>query len=356
MTEIRKDDIDRLDGMIDGASAVTIVAHTRPDGDALGSCTAMLCYLAEKRGKDAAIAFSEPYGDNISFIAPRKVRDGIFFHSLAPRETEARIAASDLIICLDCNGFSRTGNLEKALTASEAAKVLIDHHIGPETESFGLVFSRTDVSSASEMLYDILMEMPDIFGNASNLPKRSAYALMAGMTTDTNNFANSVGGGTLAMASGLLEAGVDRESILRRLYHGSRINRLNLMGYLLHENMEITPEGTAFMIIDKDIRKRFGMREGETEGFVNIPLCAARIRLSMLLTEDEAGYFRVSVRSRSGISAARFAGRFFNGGGHENAAGGKLFFGGGITGRADAAEYIRKASAEFFMKPCKDNV
>ena len=350
ITGIERKDIDRFDSLIGGASTVTLVAHTRPDGDALGCCTALSCYLAEKRGKDAAIALSEPYGRQIAFIAPKKIRKGIIFHSEDPQRAEARIAASDLIICLDCNGFSRTGRLEPALRESEAVKVMIDHHQNPDRDSFDLVFSKSDISSASELLYWILGGMPDIFRNAANLPRTSATALMAGMTTDTNNFANSVHDGTFIMASELICAGVDREAILERLYRSGRRNRLRLMGYLLDENMEITPEGTAFMIIDKEIRRRFDLREGETEGFVNIPLGASGIRMSLLLNEDSSGYFRVSVRSRRGVSAARFAERFFNGGGHENAAGGKLFLGDGIQGRGDAAEYIRKSSAIFFER------
>ena len=95
---------------------------------------------------------------------------------------------------------------------------------------------------------------------------------MTGMTTDTNNFANSVFPGTMRMASELIAAGVDRDLILSDLYHNYRENRLRLMGYLLSENLVISPEGAAVMVLDKECQERFDFRQGESEGFVNLPI------------------------------------------------------------------------------------
>jgi phosphoesterase RecJ-like protein len=66
------------------------------------------------------------------------------------------------------------------------------------------------------------------------------------------------------------------------------------------------------------------MQEGDTEGFVNEPLSIGKVRMSIFARED-AGEVRISIRSKRGTSANRCAKLFFNGGGHENAAGGKLY-------------------------------
>lgn len=60
------------------------------------------------------------------------------------------------------------------------------------------------------------------------------------MTTDTNNFSNSVFPSTFEMASRLIEAGVDRDAILVSLYNNYRENRLRLMGFLMSEKLTIT--------------------------------------------------------------------------------------------------------------------
>ena len=98
---------------------------------------------------------------------------------------------------------------------------------------------------------------------------------------------------------------------------------------------------------NKEDQLRFNMRQGETEGFVNLPLGIDRVRMSLFLTEQE-DHFRVSVRSKKGTSANRMAATRFHGGGHELAAGGKLFFPADIPGPDDAQAYILKGIEGFF--------
>ena len=236
------------------------------------------------------------------------------------------------------------------MRSSSARKVLIDHHLAPDSGAFDLVFSTPEVSSACELLYNVLLALPDVVGDVSRLPKPSAEALMAGMTTDTNNFSNSVYPSTFAMASGLLGAGVDRDGILQKLFNEYRENRLRMMGWLLYENMRITDAGVAYMIITSDTAERFGIREGETEGFVNMPLAIGRVKMSILLKIDGNGYFRVSVRSKKGYSSNLCATRYFHGGGHENASGGRLFFPQDIPSPDEAAGYVERVTGELFKE------
>ncbi|MBR1927816.1 MAG: bifunctional oligoribonuclease/PAP phosphatase NrnA [Bacteroidales bacterium] len=341
------DKIKELDSLVGSSGRVCVTAHIHPDGDALGSGLALVGYLRECRGKDAALVVPDAVPESLRFIL-RDFREGsVLSYDEAPDMAKARIGDSDLIFCLDFPSFSRTNpEMESLMAASEAPKVLIDHHLNPDSGSFSLVFSETEVSSTCELLYLILKEMPDIGGDLDRLPKSALEALMTGMTTDTNNFANSVYPGTMRMASELIAAGVDRDRILSDLYHSYRENRLRLMGYLLSEKMVISPEGAAVMILDKECQKRFGFRQGESEGFVNMPLSVSDIKISLFLTEED-GKFRVSVRSKQGVSANELAMRYFHGGGHERAAGGKLFFPGDIPSPEDAEAHILKVTREF---------
>ena len=219
----------------------------------------------------------------------------------------------------------------------------------PDTESFDLVFSTIESSSACEVLFNLLMKTDYLGGSAARLPRHCINALMTGLTTDTNNFANSVFPSTLEMASRLIEAGAERNRILNSLYNCYRENRIRLMGYMLGENLTITPDGVACMILDKAIQERFGFIRGEAEGFVNMPLAIREVRMSILLTEDD-GLFRVSIRSKEGTSANTYAKEYFHGGGHELAAGGKLFFPGDIPEAGDAQAYILNTSSKFFRR------
>ena len=335
-------DILQLESIFAAAKRVSIAVHTHPDGDALGSGTALLTYLRECRGLDARLLLSDAHPASLDFVLPA---DGWIDAALEPDAARAWIDGCDLIVCLDMNAFNRTEALAPVLATAKARKVLIDHHLHPDLASFDLVFSEIDISSTCELLFWVLLALPGV-GEAAKLPVPVLTALMTGMTTDTNNFANSVFPTTLQMASLLLSAGVNRDALLEHLYQNFRENRFRAMGAALAERMVVRPDGVAYIILDKAFLQRFELQEGESEGFVNMPLGIGSVRISVLLREDET-HFRVSIRSKAGVSANRLATEVFHGGGHEQAAGGKLHFPQDIATPADAEQFVSEMTARF---------
>lgn len=323
MKAIDATDIEILDQILQKSLKTVIVTHMKPDGDAAGSTTAMYHYLKENSMADVKIVLNDRFQRALEFLTDENSAKDICVYSEDAVSAAGHIASADTIICLDFNAFHRTDKLCPHLEESSARKVLIDHHLYPESEKFRLAFSETEISSASELLYHILMAMPQIGNDAHRLPKAAAMSLMTGMTTDTNNFANSVYPSTLAMASSLLDAGVDRDYILSCLYNQHSESRLRLMGHMMKDLLTITEDGAAYMILDMETQRKYNVQDGDTEGFVNMPLSIAHVRMSLLLKEDN-DRIRVSIRSKKGTSANRCARMFFNGGGHENAAGGRL--------------------------------
>ena len=343
MQAVSQENIRAFREAIQQSTRIAVVGHTHPDGDALGSCTALSLWLAG-RGKAVSCIFPDTPADNLLFILSPKVNylygDA---HAAAARKA---LEACELLIQLDCNQFSRTEGLAPFLEASSAWKILIDHHLNPDRESFDIVFSTPEISSASELLYWVLKAAEGDTLGPLGLGMTIGTALMAGMTTDTNNFANSVFPSTFRMASELIAAGVNRDALLQQLYSSYRENRVRLMGYMQYEGLKVLPEGAAYMILTKEIMTRFDLREGESEGLVNVPLSIGAVKLSVLLKEDD-GHFRVSVRSKKGTSAQQLAVRFFHGGGHENASGGKLFIGPDIANAQAAEAYVLNALKTF---------
>ena len=342
---IHKDRILALQALMAQATSVAIVGHTHPDGDALGSTSALALYLQMKGIPHVSVVFSDSPADNLQFILPDSVRF-CFFDKEAEKAQDS-IRQADLLFLVDCNSFPRTEALQDFLEASQARKVLIDHHLNPDVDAFDLVFSTPYISSASELLYWILKALEEAEEEASSSSAIAiGTALLAGMTTDTNNFANSVYPSTFRMASELIAAGVDREALLQKLYNSYRENRVRLMGYMQYEGLHLLPGGGAYIILTQEIQQRFDLKEGESEGLVNVPLTIGAVRLSILLKEDQ-GHFRVSIRSKKGTSAQQLAQRCFHGGGHENAAGGKLFIGQDIPCAEDAAAYVENVLKAF---------
>lgn len=345
MNGITEEKLKELDGLFAKSSLTVISTHSHPDGDAVGSSTALLRYL-RSRGVDVRIVLPDPCPESISFAIPPDISELVTDDTA---EAAGIIAGADLLVSVDYNGPGRADALEKPIRGCRARKVLIDHHLCPETGFYDLVFSETEVSSSCELLYRILLGMPDIDGSAQRLGVPAGTALLLGMTTDSNNFGNSTYPSTLQMAGELIAAGVDRDALLRRLYNCYRENRYRLMGYFLNEKMRITEQGVAYAVLTSEEMRRFDIREGETEGFVNIPLGIGKVRLSILVKEDK-DRIRVSLRSKPGTSANLCAKLHFHGGGHELAAGGRLTVPEDFAGIEDAAEYVEKRTAEFFRK------
>ena len=349
MKDITSQNIEIFVSLIEKAERIAIVGHMKPDGDALGSCMGVYHCLSLYGKEDRKVIFPHRTQPQLNLLIDKENSKDILIHEDKPAAAEEAIKEADLIICLDFNSFYRTDKLETVLAESAASKILIDHHLNPDREAFDLTFSETEISSASELAYQILMHVPAIGGDAAKLPEKAALALMTGMTTDTNNFANSVFPSTLRMASALLEAGVNRDMIISNIYQQHRESRMRLMGHVLKDLMTITSDGVAYIILNKETLQKYYIEEGDTEGFVNLPLSIARVKMSLLLKED-GDKMRVSIRSKKGVSANRCSRLHFNGGGHENAAGGRLHIPQDIAGAEYAASYVEEHTHIFMTR------
>ena len=341
--------INKLANLTEKASKIAVITHMKPDGDAMGSSLAMYRFLKSFITGEVRIVLNDRYPASLSFMVNPEEAEDILIHKENSQDASRYIAEADLIICLDFNGFHRTENLEPLLLETNCTKILIDHHLFPDSQHFDLIFSTSEISSASELLFHILKAMPQCSGKAYNLPLKAAEALMTGMTTDTNNFNNSVYPSTFNMASELIAMGVDRDRILFNLFNQFGENRLRLLGEMLKDLLTITSDGVAYMVLDKETLERYHVEEGDTEGFVNMPLSIKNVRMSLVLKED-GERVRVSIRSKKGTSANRCARSHFNGGGHENAAGGRLYIPQDISNIAEAGKYTEEHTHKFFKE------
>ena len=317
-------DTEQLEALLSEARRIVLIGHFNPDGDAVGSVTAAWHYL-KSRGLESRIILPSPFPESMAFLEPEQEK--ILICEKDPEEARRLVAGADLLICLDLNRLARTEYLEEAILSSPAKKVLIDHHIAAELDRFDLSFSTIAVSSTCELLYQILLSMPDIAGDPGRIPLRCAESLYVGMMTDTNNFSNSVFPGTFEMASKLIARGVNKDGLQEKVLNCYSISRTRLMGHMIKDKMVVLPKHhAAYMLLSEKEKQRYHFQPGDSEGFVNQPLAIESVQISALFTESRDGqYIRVSLRSKSPVNVNRLAVRFFNGGGHRNASGGRLY-------------------------------
>lgn len=298
---------------------IVIVSHTNPDGDAVGSSLAWAEIL---RGM----------GHSVLCVVPNKYpyfldwMTGIDRVVVYKTDTEGRAARAieeaDLVFCLDFNAISRLENLSAAIEANtRAQRVLIDHHLAPGP-GFALMFSHPDASSTSYIVYKIIERMC----GAGAVTPAMAEALYVGMMTDTGNFSFSFLTPDLYRAVAVLaETGIDITQIHNNVYNAFTEGRARLFGYAINRKMELIQEGTvAYMSLLESEMRRFQFQQGDSEGFVNYALTIKKVKMSAMFVAHRK-FIRISLRSRGDVDVNLFARRYFDGGGHRNAAGGKSF-------------------------------
>ncbi|HOX77745.1 MAG TPA: DHH family phosphoesterase [Bacteroidales bacterium] len=311
-------DIEIIKSIIKDSRSVVVTSHHNPDGDAIGSVIAMV-KLLEKRVPQVTGIVPNDFPDFLKWM-PGADRI-VIYNQLEPKAKEL-IYNADLIFCLDYNALHRTDAMAPALKSARAVKVLIDHHLDPLSEDFDYIISRIDISSTSELLFNFIEQC----GWSDLIGQEVATGLFVGIMTDTGSFSYSCNyPETFQISALLIKTGIDPEQIHRNVYDTYSESRLRLLGYCLGEKMTILPQyKTAYIALTKAELDRFQYKTGDTEGVVNFALSIDEIRFAVLLTE-RTDRIRLSFRSKGNLSMNVFARKYFNGGGHRNAAGGDSF-------------------------------
>ena len=297
-----------------------ICTHVNPDGDAIGSSLALKLYL-ERMGKQATVIVPNIFPDFLKWLPGA---DTILIYTKQAELTKKAVEEADLIIVCDLNQPSRMAGLEADIMASTAPRILIDHHLDPDTDFCQEMHSEPQACAAAEVICHILSELDEL----DNISYDEATCLYCAMMCDTGAFSfNSNRPVIYEYISRLLARGIDKDQIYRNVFWTASEGRLRLQGYLLYVNMRVLHErNTAIITLTNDERRRFKVKNGDTEGIVNIPLTMLGTRLSIFINEDteHPGIMKLSLRSVGDFPCDQMASRFFNGGGHKNASGGKL--------------------------------
>lgn len=310
---------------IDQHQKFVITAHMSPDGDAVGSALGMMHYLRAK-GKEAKVVMNDAPGENLFFI-PGYRSDIIVYDNQndgTPSQKEEAIKAideCDAMVAVDFNVPSRIGGMKDVWMAHKAPKLLIDHHLEPARDQFDICISHPEQAAACELIYRFMLEM----GDDHLLNKQTATALFCGLMTDTGWFVfNSNRPDFHLIMARLMMEDVDRENIIKDS-HVVPERKLRLQGYMLQQKMRIEwPHKAAYMSLSQAEIKRFGHQKGDSEGFVNLPLDIHGVQVSAFFREEK-NLIKVSLRSKGEYPVNLIAEKFFNGGGHRNAAGGEFY-------------------------------
>ncbi len=309
-------DILHLQQLVSTAERIVLVCHVSPDGDAMGS-TLGLMHLLEAMGKRPAVITPDVPTSTLDFLPGS---EKVIHASRQTQKAKVHFDAADLVICLDFNVPDRIDRIAEMMLGSAAPKVLIDHHLHPD--SFAqLTFSYPDSSSTCYLLYSLICAA----GWRGFLNGDSATCLYTGMMTDTGNFSyNSNCPGLYTAIADLLSLGIDKDRIYTLGINTMSLDSLRLNAYAVSEKMQVfSSHRCAVISLDAGELKRFNYQKGDTEGLVNKPLSVPEIIYSVFVREDE-NQIKFSLRSKGEFPVNKICKDHLGGGGHLNAAGGEL--------------------------------
>ena len=290
--------------------------HQKPDGDAMGSALGLYHFLFQ-------------FGHQVTVISPTNWASflnwmpGINLVMDYERMTENAnkiIIDADWIFCLDFNTLSRTKKMEEVLAATSGKRILIDHHEQPQEDMFAYGISNTTKSSTAEMVYDFITAS----GMADKITRESAECLYTGVMTDTGSFRfPSTSSNVHRMIAALKDTGIEHSLVHEAIYDNFSESRLRFIGNVLLNRLEVFYEyNTALIAVPQQDLIKYDIKTGDTEGLVNYPLSIEGIKLAAIII-DRGEERKCSFRSKGAIDVNIFARKYFNGGGHINAAGGQ---------------------------------
>ena len=317
---ISQEQCEQLQALVRESDTIICVCHQNPDGDALGSCLGWAEVLRTHFGKEPQVIVPDQYPDFLQWL-PNSEK--IIRYDKHKEGCDWTLQHADLIFCLDFNTTSRVADMQQALEKSPAKMVLIDHHLGPDIPTV-LTISHPEASSTCELVFRLTWQL----GAFEQMSKHFATPIYCGMMTDTGAFTyNSDDCNVYFIVSQLLTKHINKDKIYRNVYHNFSEDRLRLMGYVMYKSLVVdAPHHASYFTLTREDLKRFHFMKGDAEGLVNMPLQIKGHKLSISLREDteKENTIWVSLRSVDQFPCNEMAARFFNGGGHLNASGGRL--------------------------------
>jgi phosphoesterase RecJ-like protein len=289
-----------------------VTTHVNPDADAIGSEIA-LYLLLKKLNKEVYVVNHSDTPESLQFLDVSSIiikyddnLHGYLFDKV------------DVLFALDFNQIDRIVSMAERFEKSDKLKVCIDHHQLPD-KFVDYYFNGTHYSATGEIIYNFIKNT-----NIVSIDEEIALQLYAAIMTDTGSFRfERTASTTHLIAADLLEKDINPIWVYDKIYNQNNLSKIRLLGYAL-SGIKTTANGKiGYMVITKEMIESCGAVESEVDGFINYCMSIKDVKIGLLFMDVKQG-IKISYRSKGEIPINELAAEF-EGGGHTNAAGSRLY-------------------------------
>ncbi len=299
-----------INNYVDEAETILLTMHENPDGDGIGSATAMYHYLKEIK-KDCRILNVSLLPVEYDFLN----KDDII-ETYDPDVHNSWISTVDLAIIFDVGDYKRIRELKTQIKDNKIKTLNIDHHPHPKDHPFTYNVVDLNAASTGDMVYDYIKSVRD--GNISKLMAKGIYTAVMTDTgcfrySNTNTHCHNI-------AIECMDVGIDTTNIYQKIYESSSQSRIALLGNIL-QNIHYELDGEfAWFIIDQKLISKVKASKADVEGFSDFVRTIRGVEVSMMVMENEDQSCRLNFRS-TGKYTINGVAIELGGGGHKFASG-----------------------------------
>lgn len=285
----------------DGVRTVGIAGHVNPDGDCVGSTTALRLYLRRNYPRLKVDLYLEEPKASLLFMPGAKES-----FRTAPKE---RIY--DLFITCDVSSVDRIG-VAGALFTNARRTACIDHH--ETNDGFaGMNHIEPDASSCAEVLANLMDD--------EKTDRDMAACLYTGIIHDTGVFQySSTSPRTMVTAARLMAKGIPFSRIIEESFNERTFVQNRILGYTLEKMKAFAAGKIVAATLTRTEMEVCGANLRDIDGIVAEMRKTTGCEAAVFIYETGNGEFKVSLRSNSYLNVANVAAKF-GGGGHAKAAG-----------------------------------
>jgi len=281
---------------------ILVISHASPDGDTLGSATALIRGL-EKIGKTCAFVCSDPVPEKFAYLFEKL--------SISKDFTMPKFAP-DKIVTVDVADAKLMGKFREIY--GDKVDLAIDHH-ATNTGFADKTWVKAESSAACEMIYELLVEME------IEIDKITADCLFTGISTDTGCFKHrNTTAKTHEIAAALMEMGADSFKINTSMFD-TKTREQVLTEQKVMNSLEFFCDGRVAVVeIPQSLIKETGVLESDLEAIPSMTRQIEGVLIGITLKEKNESEVKASLRTGDLADSSEICGKF-GGGGHQGAAG-----------------------------------